>query len=115
MIICSKMALQSLNLDQFSKNLERNTIELVNKTKYLGLLVKDDLRWDEHILQLCKNMNCYLHVLRRLNKIFSKQLLLKVYKSYIQSKLITDSTSGDALLKVIWIVCRESKMFVVEL
>ena len=32
-------------------------------------------------------MNYYLHVLRRLNKIFSKQLLLKVYKSYIQSKL----------------------------
>ena len=87
MVIGSKMQLQSLNLDQFSINLESNKIELVNRAKYLGLLVKDDLSWDEHILQLCKNMNYYLHVLRRLNKIFPKQLLLNVYKSYIQSKL----------------------------
>ena len=36
------------------------------------------------LLQLCRNMNYYLHVLRRLNKIFPKQLLLTVYKSYIQ-------------------------------
>ena len=87
MIVGSKMQLQSLNLDRFSINLESNKIELVNRAKYLGLLVKDDLSWDEHILQLCKNMNYYLHVLRRLNKIFPKELLRKVYKSYIQSKL----------------------------
>ena len=30
---------------------------------------------------VCKTMNHYVHVLRRLNKIFSKQLLLKIYKS----------------------------------
>ena len=87
MIIGSNMQLQSLNLDLFSMNLESNKIELVNKAKFLGLLVKDDLSWDEHTLQLCKNMNYHLHVLGRLSKIFPKQLLLKVYKSYIQSKL----------------------------
>ena len=72
MIIGSEMQLQSLNLDQFSINLENNKIELVNRAKYLGILVKDDLSWDEHILQLCKNMNYYLYVLRMLNKIFPK-------------------------------------------
>ena len=64
----------ALNLDQFSINLDSNKIEFVNKAKYLGLLVKDDLSWDDHILQLCKTMNyCYVHVLHRLNKIFPKQ------------------------------------------
>ena len=87
MIIGSKMQVQSLNLDQFFINLESDKIELVDKAKYLGLLVKDDLSLYEHILQLCKNMNYYLHVLRWLNKIFPKQLSLKVYKSYIRSKL----------------------------
>ena len=76
MIIGSKMQLLSLNRDQFSINLENNKIELVHRTKHLGLLVKDDLSWDEHILQLCKNINYFLHILRRLNKIFPKQLLL---------------------------------------
>ena len=87
MVIGNKAQLQSLNLDQFSINLDSNQIELINKAKYLGLLVKDDLSWDDHILQLCKSMNYYAHGLRRLNKIFHKQLLLRVYKSYIQSKL----------------------------
>ena len=87
MVIGSKAQLQSLNLDQFSINLESSKMEIVNKAKYLGLLVKDDLSWDDHVLQLCKNMNYYLHVLRRLSKILPKQLLLKIYKSFIQSKL----------------------------
>ena len=58
-----------------------------NLYDHIWWYIYDDLSWDEHILQLCKNMNYYLHVLRRLNKIFPKQLLLNVYKSYIQSKL----------------------------
>ena len=63
MVIGSKAQLQSINLDQFSINLDSNKIEFVNKAKYLGLLVKDDLSWDDHILQLCKTMNYYVHVL----------------------------------------------------
>ena len=59
----------------------------MNKAKYLGLLVKDNLNWDNNILHICKSMNYYVHVLRRLNKISPKQLLLRIYKSYIQSKL----------------------------
>ena len=70
MVIGSKAQLQSLNLDQFSIYLDSNNIEFVNKAKYLGLLAKDDLSWDDHILQLCTTMNYYVHVLRRLNKIF---------------------------------------------
>ena len=72
MAIGSKAQLQSLNLDQFPINLDSNKIEFVNKAKYLGLLVKDDLSWDDRILQLCKTMNFYVHVLWRLNKIFPK-------------------------------------------
>ena len=78
MVIGGKVPLQPLNLDQFSINLDSNQTELVNKAKYLGFLVKDDLSWDDNILQLCKSMNYYVHVLRRLNKIFPKQLMLRV-------------------------------------
>ena len=77
MVIGSKAQLQSLNLDQFSVNLDSNKIEFVNKAKYLRLLVKDDLSWDDHILQLCKTTNYYVHVLRRLNKIFPQTITAK--------------------------------------
>ena len=72
-VIGSKVQLQSLHLDQFSINLDSNKIEFVNKPKYLDLMVKNDLSWDGHILQQCKSINYYVHVFRRLNKIFPKQ------------------------------------------
>ena len=87
MIIGSKFQLQYLQLDNFSMSLDSDKLELVERAKYLGLYVKNDLSWDEHILKTCQNMNYFIHVLRRLRRIFPKGLLLKVYKSYIQSKL----------------------------
>ena len=39
------------------------------------------------LIMTCQNMNYFIHVLRRLHRIFPKGLLLKVYKSYIQSNL----------------------------
>ena len=86
-MIASEAQLQSVNLDHFSINLNSNKIEFVNKAKYRGLMVEDDLSWDDHILHLCMPMNYCFHVRRRLNKIFHKRLLLKIYKSYVQSKL----------------------------
>ena len=81
MVIYSKANLWPLNLDQFSIELDSNKTESVHTAKYLGLLVRDDLIWDDHILQLYRTKNYYVCVLRRLNKIFTKQLLLKVYEA----------------------------------
>ena len=87
MIIGSKFQLQSLQIDNFYISLDSDKLELVERAKYLGLYVKNDLSWDEHIFKTCQNMNYFIHVLRRLRRIFPRGLLLKVYKSYIQSKL----------------------------
>ena len=87
MIIGSKFQLQCLQLDIFYISLDSDKLELVERAKYLDLYVKNDLSWDEHILKTCQNMNYFTHVLRRLRRIVPRGLLLKVYKSYIQSKL----------------------------
>ena len=82
-----KFQLQSLQLDNFSISLDSDKLELIERAKYLVLYVKNYLSWDEHILKMCQNMNCFIHVLHCLCRIFPRGLLLKVYKSYIQSKL----------------------------
>ena len=46
---------------------------------------------------------------------FLSKYCLKYISHIISPNWITDSPSGDALLKVISIVCRESKIFVLEL
>ena len=86
-VIGSKFQLRSLNLDDFAISVDTDKLQLVEQAKYLGLMVRDDLSWDDHILELCRKMNYYVHMFRRLRKILPSQLLLNIYKSYVQSKI----------------------------
>ena len=54
MIIGSKFQLQSLQLDNFYISLDSDKLELVERAKYLGLYVKNDFSWDEHITKTCQ-------------------------------------------------------------
>ena len=87
MIIGSIWQLKSLNLDDFVINYNDTPLELVERAKYLGILIDSDTSWDFHIQNLCKQMRYLLSLLRRLRCIFPENLLLQVYKSYIQPKL----------------------------
>ena len=49
--------------------------------------INSDISWDFHVQRLCQNMYYHLSLLRRLRRIFPKELLLQVYKSYIQPRL----------------------------
>ena len=87
MIIGSIWQLKSLNLDDFVINYNDTPLELVERAKYLGMFINSDISWDFHIQNLCKQMRYLLSLLRRLRSIFPENLLLQVYKSYIQPKL----------------------------
>ena len=50
MIIGSKFQLRSLNLDDFATSVNADKLQLVEQAKYLGLWVRNDLSWDDHIL-----------------------------------------------------------------
>ena len=87
MIVGSKFQLRSLNLDYFAISVNAYKLQLVEKAKYLGLWVRNDLSWDDHILELCRKMYYYVHMFRRLRKILPSQLLLNISKSYVQAKI----------------------------
>ena len=61
-------------------------LELVENAKYLGMSINSDISWDFHVQRLCQNMYYHLSLLRRLRRMFPKELLLQVYKSYIQPR-----------------------------
>ena len=87
MIIGSIWQLKSLSLDDFVINYNDTPLELIERAKYLGMFINSDISWDFHIQNLCKQMRYLLSLLRRLRSIFPENLLLQVYKSYIQPKL----------------------------
>ena len=87
MLVGSKAQLKSLNVDEFILNYEGMPLELVENAKYSGMTINSDISWDFHVQRLCQNMHYHLSLLRRLRRIFPKELLLQVYKSYVQPRL----------------------------
>ena len=97
MVIGSKAQFHSLNLDQFSVKLDSNKIEFVNIAKYLGLLKKNDLSWDDLILH-CNMMNCCV----------TKQLLNAIHMS--NPNQIMDSLARAVRLREIFADCKKFKI-----
>ena len=87
MVIVSKWQLKSLNLDDFTISVDSDKLLLAKQAKYLGLWVRNDLSWDDHILELCRKMYYYFQMFRRVRKILPSALLLNIYKTYVQSKI----------------------------
>ena len=87
LVIGSKFQLRSLNLDDFAISMNVDKLQLVEQAKFLGLWVQNDLSWDDHILVLCRKMYYYVHMFHHLRKILPSQLLLNIYKCYVQSKI----------------------------
>ena len=68
--------------------LDNQNIEVVSKTKLLGVIVTDDLKWDENTLSLVKRANARMELLRKVAS-FSTSIEEKtiIYISYIRSIL----------------------------
>ena len=87
MLIGSKSQLKSLNVDDFILSYDDTSLELVENAKYLGMFINCDISWDFHVRRLCQSTYYHISLLRRLRRIFPMNLLLQVYKSYIQPRL----------------------------
>ena len=58
-------------------------LEIVDQYKYLGVIIDSNLRWQEHVDNLCKRISMKLPVLRRIKPFLSKQALITVFNSTI--------------------------------
>ena len=87
MLVGMKAQLKSLNIDEFISNYEGAPLELVENAKYLGMSINPDISWDSHVQRLCQNVFYHLSSLRRLRSIFPRDILLQLYKTYIQPRL----------------------------
>ena len=92
MLVGSKAQLKSLNIDDFILKYEGTPLELVENVKYLSMSVNSNISWDFNVQRLCQNMYYHLSLLRRLRRMFPNDILLQVYKRYIQPRLDYDIT-----------------------
>ena len=86
MVIGSKRQLEQFDLDDFTISVDSDKLYLARQARYLGLWVRNDLSWDDHIIELCRKIYHNFHMFRRL-KILPSALLLNIYKAYVQSNI----------------------------
>ena len=78
-------------LDDVEKSLNiflnNETLNQVTDTPYLGITVDNSLKWNSHVMKLCKKVSSKLALLNRLRKFIDKNTLLTIYNSIIQPNI----------------------------
>ena len=110
MVIGSKFQLRSLNLDDFAISINVDELQLVEEAKYLGLWIRNDLSWDDHILELFRKMYYYVHMFRRLEKSSHPNYCLTFTSLMCSLRSIMGYLYGVALQKLTSIVYKEFKI-----
>lgn len=75
------------NHEPLNIQVDGTNIERISSTKYLGLIIDEDLKWKHHIKHLRNTLNPYLFILRRSRYMLPPQTKLSLYYSYIHSHL----------------------------
>ena len=81
---CSKYRRISVDiLDSFDIKMADNTIKRVTSTKFLGILIDQNLSWKTHIAQINKTISRNIGVISKLRHILPQSILLMLYNTLI--------------------------------
>ena len=81
MLIGNRQMLSKCN--ELKLTLCKSTLEQVHFTKYLGLIVDNQLKWDVHIENMIKKIGRVVSYLGRLRKFLSESILKLIYNTTI--------------------------------
>jgi len=78
-----KSNLNTSDQNEFCLELDNEPVKNVNVTKYLGVNVDSNLKFDKHIHEVIKNITCKLSWLGRLQHVVPRNILELTYRTYI--------------------------------
>jgi len=86
--ICNKKNIQLHNHDHHSPNIcICPNIEYTESFKYLGIEIDNNLKWNNHTLNLVKKLMKYLFTFKNINKYLDNKHSKMIYYTFIQSIL----------------------------
>ena len=68
--------------------MQQNTIDRVNSTKFLGLIIDDKLKWHEHIQHVKHKIARSVGILYKIRHYLNKETLLNMYYTFVFPYLI---------------------------
>ena len=78
---------KSYNKNVSNIKLDGNSIQQVNKTKFLGIIIEEHLNWATHISHLCNIIARHVGILQKLQYFVPTYVLKILYHSLILSHL----------------------------
>ena len=82
---------------KFTYKLHGHSLEKTDSTKYLGITLQSNLKWDKHINNITSKANQTLGFLRRNLKVNSQKIKDHDYKALVRPKLEYSSCVWDPL------------------
>ena len=74
------------HVDDITINVNNTIIKAEKSVKLLGVQIDNELKFNEHITNLCKNANKKLHALARISHLMDKEKLRILMKAFIESQ-----------------------------
>ena len=62
-------------------------IKKVDKVKFLGVIIDENLNWEDHVLHLTQKLNSSIVIIKRIIKFIPKSEYLKIYDALFKSHL----------------------------
>jgi hypothetical protein len=91
-------------------NIEGQILEVVNKTKFLGLVLDDTLSWKQHTLYLAQKTAKSIGILSKARPVLNCSTLIQLYYSFIFPYLsYCNHAWGGANDSILWIIYRVQK------
>jgi hypothetical protein len=102
---------KNIDKSQIKITIEGQILEIVTKTKFLGLILDDHLSWKEHSLYLAQKMAKSIGILSIARQVLSRTTLIQLYYSFIFPYLSYCNLAwGGAADTNLWVVYRIQKM-----
>ena len=74
------------HIDDITINVNNTTIKAEKSVKLLGVTIDNELKFNEHISNMCKKANLKLHALARISHLMDKEKLRLLMKAFIESQ-----------------------------
>ena len=74
--------------EKFSVLLDGNELSRCESAKYLGITIESNLRWNLHIVSLCKKLSQSTGIISKLRHFVNFETLKMLYHSFVKSHLL---------------------------
>ena len=86
--IVFKSPKKQIDLSNFQINMSSQILEIKNETKFLGVILDENITFKQHIKELCRKLNLILIMMRAIRPYFDQKTMIDLYYSFFYPHML---------------------------